>query len=238
MPIRRTARALLALPVCVALGSVVIGATWKRPTPPCQITEAWVRQHRTSLPSTLAEISRYPLAFRKAIVAHVSADVRVRLWREKLDFYLAPSSNLSPAQRELVQHIRDELYVLVSDSTGKLGRERMASEGLHDRIASLFDSAQRRAIFGTVGLAKMPADSIALGALMQLSLIERADRSILLAAHKSLAPLKVKMSYCDCIYDWECDNPNICAEPNDHVCENVFPECGDLGDEYCTGVCG
>ena len=63
---------------------------------------AWIEQHRESLPTTLAELSAFPVAFRRVIVNYVSPDQRTRFWQEHLGTFLEPASELSPDQRAYI----------------------------------------------------------------------------------------------------------------------------------------
>lgn len=40
---------------------------------------AWVQAHESSLPTTLADLAQFPIAFRKVIVGFVSPEARVAL---------------------------------------------------------------------------------------------------------------------------------------------------------------
>ena len=61
----------------------------------CRTIGSWVREHRHSLPRTLAELSRFPMAWRRAIVPALPFDDRVALWREHLATFLEPASGLA-----------------------------------------------------------------------------------------------------------------------------------------------
>jgi hypothetical protein len=125
--------------------------------------QAWVARHAHELPLTLAELSRFPIPFRKAIVAALPAETRVALWREPLVGFLAPGAGLSAAQQELVRDALAELPAI-------FGGPRAAGQGrarrLEDRMRVLITPDQARDIFGTLrppeppdGLP-LPADAL------------------------------------------------------------------------------
>lgn len=137
------------------------------PLRPDQI-QAWVARHAHDLPRTLPELSALPIPFRKAIVAAVEPDVRVALWRSHLESFLAPSAELTDAQRALV---RDAMHALPA-MFGTLERgQRDDAEGsaraLEDRMRTLITREQAGRIFGTLGPPEppeglpIPADALA-----------------------------------------------------------------------------
>ena len=50
--------------------------------------QAWVEAHRDTLPRTLAELARFPIPFRKVIVAAVEPALQISFWREHLETFL------------------------------------------------------------------------------------------------------------------------------------------------------
>ena len=61
---------------------------------PKQIAE-WLHRHLEALPRNLDDLVAFPMAFRRAMASRVSPDVRVCLWREHLETFLAPGSPLN-----------------------------------------------------------------------------------------------------------------------------------------------
>ena len=80
---------------------------------------AWIERHRHELPNTLAEITRYPIPFRKAIVQAVAPEVRVQLWREHLTSFLSSDGELTAEEQALV---RDAITVFPGIVSGPGGR--------------------------------------------------------------------------------------------------------------------
>src|SRR4051812_3875270 len=64
---------------------------------------AWVEAHRDQLPTTLAELATYPVAFRRVIINCVSVETRTQLWQEHLRSFLAPSAGLTPEQATFIE---------------------------------------------------------------------------------------------------------------------------------------
>ena len=114
---------------------------------------AWVEAHAHDLPQTLDELSRLPIPFRKAVVAAVSPEVRMSLWREHLESYASPTSELTPPQRELVADAIVELPIIFQGARAEgEGRAR----ALEDRMRELITREQASRIFGTLGPPEPP----------------------------------------------------------------------------------
>jgi hypothetical protein len=114
---------------------------------------AWVEAHRDSLPQTLAELSEFPIAFRKVIVNMVSPELRTSLWREHLGTFIGPQSALSPEQQELVRDAQDQLPELFGGSQANF---ETRAKALEDRMRLLITPQQAAQIFGTLGPPEPP----------------------------------------------------------------------------------
>jgi hypothetical protein len=115
--------------------------------------QAWVDAHRDALPRTLAELSRYPVPFRKAIAGSVSPDQRTAFWREHLETILATDVTLGPDQRQLVSDAIADLPVIFG-SSGNEGMER--AKALEDRMRVTITQRQAQLFFGTLGPPEPP----------------------------------------------------------------------------------
>jgi hypothetical protein len=113
----------------------------------------WVKAHRDDLPKNLAELSSYPIPFRKAILSAVAPNVRVDFWREHLLTFLQPSTDLAPDQQDLVRDAIEELPAIFG-GTLKAGRARASV--LEDRMRRLITPRQAREMFGTIGPPEPP----------------------------------------------------------------------------------
>jgi hypothetical protein len=114
---------------------------------------AWVDQHRETLPTTLAELSSFPIAFRKVIVNRVSPEQRTRFWQDHLRTFLAPEAGLTAEQQSFVA----ETIPTLSDIFGSPLPEAQAKmRALEDRMRQLFTQPQAAAMFGTIGPPEPP----------------------------------------------------------------------------------
>src|SRR6476660_3763609 len=77
---------------------------------------AWVETHRDSLPRSLAELSAFPVPFRKVIVNYVSPQARTEFWREHLTGFIGPDSALSEDQQTLVRDAIADLPLMFTGS--------------------------------------------------------------------------------------------------------------------------
>ena len=114
---------------------------------------AWVEQHRDSLPTTLAELSAYPIAFRKVIVNYVPHEQRSRFWQDHLRTFLEGDADLNGEQRAFVEELIDGFPDLFAHPLAEF-QVRMRPMG--QRMATLFTRAQAHAMFGTCGRAEPP----------------------------------------------------------------------------------
>jgi hypothetical protein len=56
-----------------------------------------------TLPSTLAELSTYPIPFRNVLVAFVRPETRLSLWRQHLETFLVAGTSLTADQQTFVR---------------------------------------------------------------------------------------------------------------------------------------
>jgi len=115
--------------------------------------QAWVARHAHELPRTLTELSRFPIPFRKAIVAALPAERQVALWREHLAGFLAPEAGLSAAQQGLVRDALAELPAIFG-APRAAGQDR--ARRLEDQMRGLITPDQAREIFGRLGPPEPP----------------------------------------------------------------------------------
>jgi hypothetical protein len=112
-----------------------------------------VRAHEHELPTTLAELSRYPIPFRKAIVDVVGPERRGAFWREHLATFLTPDAGLTPPQRALVEDAIVELPAIFAVPRAD-GETR--ARALEDRMRTTITREQAHRIFGTLGPLEPP----------------------------------------------------------------------------------
>jgi hypothetical protein len=114
---------------------------------------AWVEAHAHELPRSLAELSAFPIAFRRVIINHVSTERRTRFWQDHLRTFLTPESTLSQEQRTFV----DEAIGRMPDIFASPRADAQAkTRHLEDRMRHLFTREQAAAMFGIVGPPEPP----------------------------------------------------------------------------------
>ena len=114
---------------------------------------AWVREHRDALPTTLADLSQFPLPYRAAIQAAVNPEIRVSLWREHFESFLTPGSPLSVAQQTFLRETLPDLATIFG-SDKQAGQARAREIEL--RMAAVFTRQEAGRIFAQLGPDEPP----------------------------------------------------------------------------------
>ncbi|MDB4890127.1 MAG: hypothetical protein JWL61_1982 [Gemmatimonadetes bacterium] len=114
---------------------------------------AWVETHADELPRSLAELSAFPIAFRRVIVTRVSAERRTLFWLEHLRTFLTPEATLTQEQRSFVEEAIGRLPDIFASP---LADAQAMMRPLEDRMRLLFAREQAAAMFGTVGPLEPP----------------------------------------------------------------------------------
>lgn len=114
---------------------------------------AWVEQHHDTLPTSLDELSAFPVAFRKVIVNYVAPEQRTRFWVEHLRSFLEPRAGLTSDQQAFVTKT---IPVLASIFQSPVPEAQAKMRPLEQEMRELFTQAQAAAIFGTVGPPEPP----------------------------------------------------------------------------------
>lgn len=204
---------LLAAPLLAGATARVVHGRFTA-LPPGGAT-AWVKAHENVLPSSLADFSRFPSAYRHAIYSALPATAREHLWHQQLQYYAA-RHDLTAEQRAFVRVVDDSLDEVLSalspDST-TAARGRVAVEAIAARGRSLFDTDKAKLIFGDLGV-NTPLESASTA---------RTQES----------------SYCSCHQggDW-CGCGELCADPiNGWYCIPLDYGCGWFLAQSCTGQC-
>ena len=113
----------------------------------------WVETHRDSLPQTLEELSRYPIAYRRVIQGAVPPDVRLGYWRDHLESFLQAPSALSEEQQAFIRDVLGQLHdIFVAEDVG--GRAR--AKDFESRVLPLFSREQAYRIFALLGPPEPP----------------------------------------------------------------------------------
>jgi hypothetical protein len=114
---------------------------------------AWVAAHRDALPRTMADLVRFPMAYRRAIFAASPPEVRARFWREHWAAFLGPDSPLSPEQQAFLRETEAALPELTSDDRAAAQAHGRAFEA---RMAGLFSREEAGALFAALGPPEPP----------------------------------------------------------------------------------
>jgi hypothetical protein len=113
----------------------------------------WVEEHRDTLPTTVAELAAFPVAFRRVIVNYVTDEQRTRFWQEHLQSFLGPESVLSVEQRTFVESTISSLPVVFASPLPEAQKQiRSMEEGMR----GLFTRQEAAAMFGMVGPPEPP----------------------------------------------------------------------------------
>lgn len=114
---------------------------------------AWIAAHRDSLPQTLDELAKYPLAYRRAIQGAVAPEIRAAFWCDHMRTFLGPDTRLSPEQQAVVEEAIAAMPAMCASSRAEA--QDMARE-LEARMAPLFPPKEAFWIFGHLGPPEPP----------------------------------------------------------------------------------
>jgi hypothetical protein len=119
---------------------------------------AWARLNKDKLPQAYEDFAQYPLAYRRAIFAELSAAQRSKLWCEHLASYRASKgAGLSQDQEQVL----DSAMRLARDHTtftpgtpGRAQREKALSD-LSEVALTAYGEDEARALLATLGPAQV-----------------------------------------------------------------------------------
>ncbi len=118
----------------------------------------WLDRHPEAMPNELADLVRFPMAFRRVMVNRVSRETRVLLWRQHLEWFLGPASPLSePQQRMIAAWIPRLPELLAAPAPNPIMTE------FEREAANVFSRIEAASIFTQLGPPE-PPDGIALPA--------------------------------------------------------------------------
>ena len=103
-------RWVLLSPLC-ALSTIGVVATAPEADCPATKAAAWVQENHDQLPTTRGELARYSAVYQGAILSHLDGRTRGRLWREHFEEVLVTHTSFTPAQRRIVELVRDSVSV-------------------------------------------------------------------------------------------------------------------------------
>jgi hypothetical protein len=113
----------------------------------------WVEQHQQTLPTTVAELAAFPVAFRRVIVNFVPHEQRTRFWQEHLQSFLGPESSLSTEQRTFVE---STINALPDVFGSPLPEAQQRIRSMEEGMKGLFTRQEAAAMFGMVGPPEPP----------------------------------------------------------------------------------
>lgn len=214
MPAKSRARLLVLMPLAVLLVVATAEKWGEGPRPLCQVAADWAKDHRGTLPTSLAEISKYDMFYRKAIYHELSFPQRRELWREHLSGFLRPDVKLTDEQRSMVEYTVDHLETLVvPEAEAKKAHAAAGLEPTH--LESVFGDSLAHAIFATLGPEDPP----------RLAIPKDSTTS-----GKPLDPCT-----CSTGSDWCTGIWNTCISV---LCGMTDSGCGTLWCWACVGQCG
>ena len=118
-----------------------------------EAAQAWIDAHRDALPSTLSELSAFPMMVRRAIARALPATQRVAVWREHLEMVCSVSRSGSPEQRALIADIVEQLPHLVGDD---LAQAEATFRPFEPRLLALLTREEAVEALATLGPPEPP----------------------------------------------------------------------------------
>jgi hypothetical protein len=183
---------------------------------------SWVEAHRSDLPRTYEDFSRFPLNYRKAIYSILSPDERAMLWQDQFERLLG-RSGLTAEQRDVVaeaiQLATPEVFASLRERTpsGTKLRYRQRLAELARQAESVFGKEDAGSLFATLG----PSD-LEFGIMRQPA---SGDRS---GVQKSVG------CSCSTVSDY-CSSAFHCSGGTG--CVLIRDECGTFWTYDCNGQC-
>ncbi|GLW93732.1 bacteriocin fulvocin C-related protein [Actinokineospora globicatena] len=146
--------------VAIATGLVATGSVPAFAASDDAKARAWVAANRGSLPITFDEITAYPIAYRKAILASLSPAERSALWSEQVNRYRLTHPDLTAEQRAFLDEAlavagRSETFQDEASEEVAAQLTRLHDEGI--RVLGFHQAASLLAVFG-------PAEQVAVAA--------------------------------------------------------------------------
>ena len=225
---RRLVVYALAIATLVALVPVMdMLATPEGDCPAC----TWVGAHAQTLPTTLAELSAYPLPYRRAIYSSMPAERKALVWRQQMALLMASSTEWSQRQRDLLDHVQT-LLVPGAFMKGTPAHAALLDPVLEQTLRSEF--SEHILSFGELGVGVQPQGSVASAKLVIVLWLRG-----LVVAQASDEPYSCTCNDAD---DW-CmpwpTSPSADCNPviNHQGCSCSNDGCGWWWDKQCNGRC-
>lgn len=230
--VRRRIAAYLAVGCVLVLAEASIIPLVTDLRPECKVAQEWVSSHQDRLPTTLADLSGFPVSYRRAIFAALPNETKAELWRGQLQEALR--GKLTVAQRnaltQVVAFVRPNTY-----------RDRVRpSEDLKALVATAFSAAERDSLFYRLGPERpsMTANYEALAARVALA---ARNWPVVAAIRKSSV---ASAAACDCnVGSWFCNGCDGTFYPMAYMCKggggcDIQQDGCGWGWQYpCNGRC-
>ena len=217
-----------AIPAAAMSLLAAVGVT-KVADPYCNVASEWVKAHKGELPSTYAEISKYPLIYRRYIASELPREIRNQMWKEHLESFLSSKAGLTAEQATLVRYVIANEAVVFDSARGK---QWVESEKIADRAKALFGTAQAKAIFATLGPTSESAGNLEVNTASLFG-----PTSIFTNVARAIAVGAGGTPNCDCSTQSDyCDGSSHC-QTGPTKCTVITSECGTIGWYDCNGLC-
>lgn len=174
----------------------------------CVAVRNWVAQNAGRLPTTYAELVRYPVAYRRGIFSALDPDTKSALWKEHFQNYRNEHPDLTAAQASFIERLSSstsaELYKGATD-------EPAVKKGLQAEGSALFERDSLRLLVAQLGPDDEPDDA------------------------QECAAARVGSCTCNAGDDW-CPWGQWCSNEGPEC--SITPDgCGWWGADPCDGLC-
>jgi hypothetical protein len=224
---RQTRFAVLLVTLCLAMSAGALLALVDTRPEKVKASE-WAEANRTELPDTLDEISKYPLAYRRAAFLKTTAEVRYDLWEANLQQFA--SGPLTSEQRAVVFQLKNTLRPEYYREDPSIKDAKQAALGpICKRIGEIFSVEQRR-MLATLGPTEGPRESRLVGWV-------RGAKAFL-PTYIVNANTSPAFHDCDCADDTHClDCPTWSYCGFSDGCSETWGGCGCAWAFSCVSLC-
>lgn len=167
-------------------------------------------------------VEAYPFAYRRAIMAALSPDVRSLVWRNHILGYLQLHPELDANAVELVQQAAALATPDVLDG----------NPGRNGEITAVAKQIQV-----TLGIEVADYLLYRLGPKVVDSAALPVSERLANFARSQFLALAGSADNCDCSGDWGCDGTSRCEGGTGCTVDDTWPMCGWLWNEECDGTC-
>ncbi|WP_140799264.1 bacteriocin fulvocin C-related protein [Myxococcus xanthus] len=169
---------LLKIKIAMLLSPMIIGAfivgfpTTAAAGDDCTETQAqiqaWIEENEGILPTTLEEVSRHPMAYRRAILVALPAEQKAALWKEHTRQYMASHPQMSAKQVAVLEMVLATIspQFYTEGVTPEVRRVQAA-------VKAAFSPEEARLIVATLGPPETPAAEASLAPLCECSRVDQ-----------------------------------------------------------------